>query len=169
MIRIVECLTKEEFEKLRNLLPEGYTKRNLKINVETNMTDFDRIRLLRDKIELLMLPASINECVQISLIIQIIDSISGKKYEKYGMLYAYVKNVKEKYEKYNNDRNTNYLIKQLLGDSIKEVASFISISDAMEMLGIEKEESSKYLNEEGEYKYPDLIGKWASIFRGDKV
>lgn len=171
MIRVIDYMS-EDYRLKHNIKSIVIVaERMLHITVETNMTDTERAEILKRKIEqMLQIAKPTDGYVRVRLTITLIDSLSRKKFDDVKFLYVHVREVKEKYEKYNQERVNDNLIKDLFSDIVEKNSSDISIQDAMELIGISKEESEQYVNKEGNYEYPDLIGKWASLFsKGNNV
>ena len=163
MITVVEYLPHDS--KSRKSVLRVAASRLTHISVSTGDSDVVRCEAFNSAVNKIMRFAKHDETVEVRVAVSLKDSISLKVSELQPiMIYATVREVKERYEQFNIMRVNDHMVGELLNKEVRRLASDVSISDAMEMMGIPPEESSKYLNKEGEYEYPDLIGKWGSLF-----
>lgn len=164
MYRVVEYISDIGLYQSKNGNVGEISSRLTRIVIETGMTDTERSYVVDKAVSKVMDASEPDKVVRLRFAVTIKDSLNRRNYEESATLFVVVRQVKEKYVKYNILRTNQHAVKDILSSIVKQASSEVSIADAMEMIGISKEESAQYLNKEGNYDYPDLIGRWASLF-----
>ena len=164
MYNIIKYVTKDD-KHINEFAPFVKVRRMTHITVRSDMIDSERSDIFDKAISKVMNIAGVDEVYHIRVSISVVDAIQCKTVDIEPVeVYCILTGVKEKYEKFNILRTNKHVVDSLVNSKVKDVSSGVTVADAMEMMGLSTEDSSEYLDREGNYDYPDLIGRWSSLF-----